>query len=96
MKALVIPTEGEPYVSEAEWEYAQIKGTIGGWLEGVPVPGHEAHMYVNEDGRRERLEPNDLASILARTDIVGPAIVFGNAELPDESDVPESVLDRVL
>lgn len=96
-KALVIPVDPlEIRVEDLDAEQpGLLHRIIGGWLEAVAVPDHDAHMYVNEEGRLEGLPINEVASVLARKHIVGTAIVFGSHNKPEEGDVPQAIIDLV-
>jgi hypothetical protein len=51
---------------------------VGGYIEGVAING--GYMYVNEEGLFKSLEPNPVASMLARRPIVGDVVLLD----PDE------------
>lgn len=95
MKAIIIKP-GEPAaLADVEPDSRYLNRLVGGWLEAVPVHGHQAHMYVNEDGHALGLEHNHIASNLARTSIVGTAVVLGSTAMPDEDDVPDSLIQAL-
>jgi hypothetical protein len=98
-RALIVTPDGK--VERVDIDGIQaLQDAVGGYIELVPTgfPGTAA--YVNEDGRRLGLAPNQLASYLVRPDylwagpIVGPLVLFG-VDGADEVDVPEDVAAQV-
>jgi hypothetical protein len=98
MKALVIPAvlNEQVRVDDIDGDdVGTLQRIVGGYIEGLSVPDHDAHAYVNEDGRRLALPLNVRASDLLHKTVVGDVVVLGNGRIPDEDDVPDSVLADV-
>lgn len=49
---------------------------VGGYVELIPMPGAKFQLYVDEDGLSKGLKFNLAASMLARRDIVGNALIL--------------------
>ena len=73
-----------------EVTYDLLSETVGGYIEGVPIPGCSA--YINEEGKIKGLPVNHVATVLAKKCgaifpedyIVGPMILVG--EVNEEGD----------
>jgi hypothetical protein len=57
-------------------ELCELQQAVGGFIEMVPGTGDRIGMYVCEDGLREKMPPNPIASGLARQDLVGDVVLF--------------------
>ncbi len=67
-----------------------LQAAVDGYIESVTLIPDKAVMIVNEEGRLRGMTPNPIASAVANTQIVGPAVVVGvNGE--EFTDVPEDV-----
>lgn len=66
-------------VSEIEIENTleALQTAVGGYIETVTLIPDNAVMIVNEEGLLRGMSPNPAASLVARTKIVGPAIIVG-------------------
>ena len=73
--ATVIKPEGSTYELGDPTSLKVLQGAVEGYLEPVRLSDGRL-MYVNEDGRLNRLPPNPAASLLARQDIVGSVVVL--------------------
>lgn len=51
---------------------------LGGYVEHLAIgyEGKPSHLFVNEDGQRLGLPPNEIASAIAGRVIVGPALLW--------------------
>lgn len=61
----------------------ELQEAVGGYIELVGIPGRNddyVAMYVNEDGLRQELELNQMASLYARRDIVGDVVLMNERE----------------
>jgi hypothetical protein len=69
---------------------------VGGYIEPILVGSKGATMMCNEDGRSLRLAPNNRASLLAKTFIVGDVLITGPAT-EDSNSTPFTLddLDRI-
>lgn len=79
MTTEIINIDGTRRKVEGKLSLKQMQETVGGWVEFVRVniPNKKGCFYlvVNEEGLLERLPPNKVASEIARTLIVGTAIL---------------------
>ena len=67
-----------------------LQAAVDGYIESVTLIPDKAVMIVNEEGRLRGMTPNPIASAVANTQIVGPAVVVGvNGE--EFADIPEDV-----
>lgn len=53
-----------------------LQAEIGGYIELAPLRSCEYYLLVNEDGLELKLKLNEIASILAGTNVVGKAILI--------------------
>lgn len=68
-----------------EDELHALQAIVGGYIECVRLTD-EAAMLVDEEGLLKGLPRNDLASLIARRQIVGTALIVG-VEHTDDGDV---------
>lgn len=67
-----------------------LQNAVDGYIETLTLVPGKAVMIVNEEGLLRGMTPNPIASAVANTQIVGPAVVVGvNGE--EFTDVPEDV-----
>lgn len=66
------------------------QAAVDGYIEAVTLIPGKAVMIVNEEGRLRCMTPNPIASAVANTQIVGPAVVVG-VDGEDFTDIPEDV-----
>ena len=105
---LLVETHGEMRTVRLEGPpSAQLKvfqTIVGGYIEAIGPPTGWA-AYINEDGKRLLLPPNPRAqAIMKRLGVslfqgdllVGPAVFFGRGRGPDETSVPERVIEAAL
>jgi hypothetical protein len=93
-RALVIPARAEPHVVDIDTQAPGVlHNLVEGYLEAYRIPGHDARMYMNEDGVRLNLPPNSVASRLFHGGVAGTVVVLGTGAEPLDADVPQSVLD---
>ena len=75
----------------------ELQQAVGGFIEMVPGMGDRIKMYVCEDGLREKMPPNPIASGLARQDLVGDAVLFsGFDEDGNELSITEHAAVQLL
>lgn len=67
-----------------------LQAAVDGYIEKVTLVPGRAVMIVNEEGLLRGLSPNPIASAVANTQIVGPAVVVG-VDGEDFTDIPEDV-----
>ena len=67
-----------------------LQAAVEGFIETVPLVPGKAVMIVNEEGLLRGMAPNPIASNVANTQIVGPAVVVG-VDGEDFTDIPEDV-----
>ena len=87
MRALVIPTEGKPYVTNVNGGYKELQTLVGGLIEGVERPSNPKDYrlhhyvafsgYVNEEGLVMGLPNNVIASMLFGVYLCGDCVVTG-------------------
>ena len=108
MKALLIPVSGAFEEIELDGTLEQLRGIVGGDLEGVPVPEfisgpRRAMAYINEHGKFQRLEPNSRATaflvpgvgIHSDDYIAGPLLLVGVDVFSGEhEELPGAVIER--
>jgi hypothetical protein len=89
MKALRL--EGRGIISaDIENTLEALQAAVGGYIEAVTLVPGRAVMIVNEEGLLRGMAPNPAASMIAKTKIVGPAIVVG-VDGEEFTDIPEDV-----
>ena len=59
----------------------QVQALIGGYMEVVPTTIPNKVLLVNEDGKRDGLPPNALATAVMRPDAYPGDVIVGNALL---------------
>ncbi len=67
-----------------------LQTAVDGYIETVTLVPGKAVMIVNEEGLLRGMTPNPIASAVANTQIVGPAVVIG-VDGEDFTDIPEDV-----
>ena len=67
-----------------------LQAAVDGYIEAVTLIPGKAVMIVNEEGLLRGMAPNPIASTVANTQIVGPAVVVG-VDGEDFTDIPEDV-----
>lgn len=67
-----------------------LQSVVDGYIEVVTLVPGKAVMIVNEEGLLRGMAPNPIASNVANTQIVGPAVVVG-VDGEDFTDIPEDV-----
>jgi len=107
IRVLVIRTTEEPFLTRIAGPRTPstldaLQAEVGGYIE--PITGSDWVMYLDEDGKMKNLNPNPTASRLAHRlgwqglragdFIVGTVVVCGRNG-PEESDVPQHVLDTL-
>ena len=67
-----------------------LQAAVDGYIEAVTLIPGKAVMIVNEEGLLRGMAQNPIASAVANTQIVGPAVVVG-VDGEDFTDIPEDV-----
>lgn len=67
-----------------------LQAAVDGYIEAVTLIPGKAVMIVNEEGLLRGMAQNPIASNVANTQIVGPAVVVG-VDGEDFTDIPEDV-----
>ncbi len=67
-----------------------LQAAVDGYIEAVTLIPGKAVMIVNEEGLLRGMAQNPIASAVANTQIVGPAVVIG-VDGEDFTDIPEDV-----
>lgn len=67
-----------------------LQAAVDGYIEAVTLIPGKAVMIVNEEGLLRGMTPNPIASAVANTQIVGPAVVIG-VDGEDFTDIPEDI-----
>ena len=104
MKALKITADGNVDQIEVNG-YEDLKGHIGGWLEGLHLDD-KTFAYIDEEGKMKGLPYNVLATELcadlqvglAPTDFIsGTMLIVGSPDSEgNETDVPDHILPKVI
>lgn len=89
MKALKIENTGIAEVS-IENTLEALQAAVDGYIEAVTLIPDKAVMIVNEEGLLRGMAPNPIASAVANTQIVGPAVVVG-VDGEEFAGIPEDV-----
>ena len=93
MKALKI--EGCTVVAiEIENTLEALQAAVDGYIEAVTLIPGKAVMIVNEEGLMRGMNYNALASAIAGTHIVGPAVVVG-VDGDEFTDIPADIANSV-
>jgi len=98
MKALVIPTEGEPREVEIPEGYPGhldgLQAAVGGWIEYVPTQ-LDVTLYCNEEGKIEGLPPNRTATALFGTMLMQHDYLAGDVVIigPPDAEGNDTSLD---
>ena len=74
-----LPELGLPEPGGKAWPTLEaMQAYVGGYVEhlAVGLDGTPSHLFVNEDGHRLGQGPNEIASVIARRLIVGPALLW--------------------
>lgn len=86
MKAILIKGTLCEWV-EIENRLEALQYAVGGYIETIRL-GHGGVMIMDEEGRLKGLARNQIASLVAGMDIVGPALIVGE-DGEEFCDVPE-------
>jgi hypothetical protein len=85
--------------STPDEELHALQETIGGYIEPITI-ANDAVMIVNEEGLLKCLNQNALASLVARQQIVGTAVIVGLGVDADGAavfcDCPERYVTNLL
>lgn len=93
MKALKIDRNGVSEINIAN-ELEAFQAEVQGYIETVTLVPGLAVMIVNEEGRLHQMPPNIIASAIAGTKIVGPAIIVG-VDGDEFTDIPQEVARHI-
>lgn len=93
MKALRL--EGHSIITaDIENTLEALQSVVDGYIEVVTLVPGKAVMIVNEEGLLRGMAPNPIASNVANTQIVGPAVVVG-VDGEDFTDIPTDIANSV-
>ena len=93
MKALKI--EGRCITdTDIENTLEALQHAVDGYIETVTLITGKAVMIVNEEGLLRGMTPNPIASNVANTQIVGPAVVVG-VDGDEFTDIPTDIANSV-
>ena len=93
MKALKI--EGRTVVPvDIENTLEALQAAVDGYIETVTLIPGKAVMIVNEEGLLRGMTPNPAASMIAKTKIVGPALIVG-VDGEDFTDIPAEIRQQI-
>lgn len=71
-----------------------LQTAVDGYIETVTLIPGKAVMIVNEEGLLRGMAPNPAASMIARTKIVGPALIVG-VDGEEFTDIPADIANSV-
>lgn len=71
-----------------------LQAAVDGYIETVTLIPGKAVMIVNEEGLLRGMAPNPIASNVANTQIVGPAVVVG-VDGDEFTDIPTDIANSV-
>ena len=71
-----------------------LQAAVDGYIEAVTLIPGKAVMIVNEEGLLRGMAPNPIASNVANTQIVGPAVVVG-VDGDEFTDIPTDIANSV-
>jgi hypothetical protein len=90
MKALIIPTESKPYITNVDGGYKELQSYVGGIITSVDHPSNpnDARLhhsvgfsgYVNDEGLVLGLPYNSIASVLFGLYLCGDCVVTGGVD----------------
>lgn len=93
MRALVIPANGSPYVTNVTGGYKQLQTLVDGLIDAVTHTQMEISGYVNDEGLVLGLPFNKVASVVFSQYLCGDVVVCGT---PDEdgndTDIHEVII----
>lgn len=90
MKAILISTNYTMEEIDIENSLEALQKAVEGHIENVTLITDLAAMIVNEEGLLLGMKRNGIASIIAGTEIVGPAIIVGISD-EEYCDIPDKV-----
>ena len=90
MKAILISTNYTMKEVDIENSLEALQKAVEGHIENVTLITDLAAMIVNEEGLLLGMKRNVIASIIAGTEIVGPALIVGISD-EEYCDVPDKV-----
>lgn len=71
-----------------------LQTAVDGYIEAVTLIPGKAVMIVNEEGLLRGMAPNPAASMIAKTKIVGPALIVG-VDGEDFTDIPAEIRQQI-
>jgi hypothetical protein len=93
-RALVIPSNAQPYTVMVEHTYDFIQATVGGWFDCVR--GDSFHAYVHDTGLIDGQPFNAVASVIFGQVICGEVVVFGSLNAQGQYDGEEHAVDTMV
>lgn len=93
MKALRL--EGHSIITaDIENTLEALQSVVDGYIEVVTLVPGKAVMIVNEEGLLRGMAPNPAASMIAKTKIVGPALIVG-VDGDEFTDFPAEIRQQI-
>lgn len=71
-----------------------LQAAVDGYIEAVTLIPGKAVMIVNEEGLLRGMAPNPAASMIAKTKIVGPALIVG-VDGDEFTDFPAEIRQQI-
>ena len=90
MRAILISTNYTMEEIDIENSLKALQKAVEGYIENVTLITDQAAMIVNEEGVLLGMKRNGIASIIAGTEILGPALIVGISD-DEYCDIPDSV-----
>lgn len=90
MKGILISTNYTMQEIDIENSLKALQKAVDGNIENVTLITDKATMIVNEEGLLLGMKRNGIASIIAGTEIVGPALIIGISG-EEYCDIPNDV-----
>ena len=94
MKAILIDSVSIKQI-DIENKLEALQKAVGGYIEAIYLYSGKAVMIVNEEGLLRGLGINFIASEIARTPIVGFALIVG-VDGEEFTDIPEDIANKLI
>lgn len=104
IRVVVIEPTKPPELREIKGDLKTLQELVGGYIEMLFID-EECHGWVNDDGKRLGLTPNNNATAIMNQygpglipgdpGIVGTMVIAGSGDEGDDIDVPESFLAKL-
>jgi hypothetical protein len=91
IKVLVVEVGKEPEIREIPSTLESMQGIVGGYIEGIPLPG-QVVLVCNEEGKLNGLPPN----FALRNDVIMGNVFFaGDYGKGDFEDIPDEEVEQI-